>query len=79
MRFGHLSDDILASVRSTRVYLTRHLPPMGFLNPTAVYSADIELTLFHASTVCEIQDIDALRSAHLHGNRLTDSLSVHAL
>jgi hypothetical protein len=35
----HPSDDISAGVRLTRVYLTRHLPPMGFLNPSTVYSS----------------------------------------
>lgn len=42
-------------VRSTRGYHTRHLPPLGFLNPsTACASADLPV-LFHTGATCGIQ------------------------
>jgi hypothetical protein len=44
-----------AGVRSTRAYHTRHLPPLGFLNPsTACASADLPV-LFHTGATCGIQ------------------------
>lgn len=44
-----------AGVRSTRAYHTRHLPSVGFLNPsTACASADLPV-LFHTGATCGIQ------------------------
>lgn len=44
-----------AGVRSTRAYHTRHLPSLGFLNPsTACASADLPV-LFHTGATCGIQ------------------------
>jgi hypothetical protein len=44
-----------AGVRSTRGFHTRHLPPLGFLNPsTACASADLPV-LFHTGATCGIQ------------------------
>jgi len=49
------SGGVSCSVRSPRVCLTRHLPPMGFLSPSTVCSAASELVVFHTSTTCGIR------------------------
>jgi len=49
------SGDVTFRVRSTRVYLPRHLPPLAFLGPPTVFSSIGLLALFHASVAHGVQ------------------------
>jgi hypothetical protein len=51
----HPSDDTSSQVRSTQVCLTWHLPPLGFLNPSVVYSFAALPVLFHTGAVHGVQ------------------------
>jgi len=51
----HPSSDIPVEVRITRDYLSRHLPPLGFLNPSTNFSFNGVPALFHAGATYGVQ------------------------
>lgn len=65
----HPSGDIPVEVRITRVFLARHLPPLGFLNPPTDFSFNGVPALFHAGATYGVQRTGAASPGNVRVRR----------